>query len=352
MNFLKHHPLFASIMTVLVVVIALEALYLQFVLRPELATARNDVRERIDEIESLQRQKPAPDEQNLRLARADFAQNADVLSTMLRVLNVSGPDDLDFFKSEPPTSSDAWFEISQFVDRMTAEARKANVEIKPDERFGFSAYTFEGPDAPYIRNVYRQHRIIEYLLGKLFAARPAALLGVQREEPSPVTPVTPGAAATPASPAPAAARPAPGNTNTAGRAAPGEIFVIDPQVSARTPGYVDTMAFRVSFSGQTAALRGFMNALAAPEIPLVVRSVEVVEGNPAPDRSAPNQNARSPAPPRNPFGPAAASTAAPAVNSAAVPIVAENASVFTVTVELFEVKIRAPNNAAVAAASP
>lgn len=336
MKFLKRHPLFAAIIAVIAVVLAAEIWYVQ-AFRTAAAKAEAEVHQRIADIERYQRQQPAPNDQNLRAAREDFAQNAEVLATMLRVLNVTGPDDLAFFQGEPTTRPDAWFEISQFVDRMTSEARKTNVALNPDERFGFATYTFEGPEMPYVRGVYRQHRIVEYLLGKLFAARPSALLGVQREQPL--------VQADPEAPAPKpGAAPVRAPSSGSGTADNGEIFVIDPQVSARTTGYVDTMAFRIKFSGQTTSLRGFMNALAAPDIPLVVRSVEVVENANQTDRtgtSAPVADR-----PRNPFGGNPVSDTAQPANNAAVPIVPENASVFTVTVELFEVKIRAPKIAA------
>lgn len=339
MNFIKRHPLFTTIIAAFVLLILGEAWYV-YMLRAEVVAAEQDVRQRIAEIESLQRRKPAPVADNLRVARDDFAQNAEVLATMLRVLNVTGPDDLEFFKGEPATRPDAWFEISQFVDRMTSEARKSNVRLNADERFGFAAFTFEGPEPAYIRSVYRQHRIVEYLLGKLFAARPRALLAVQREQPLPV-----GETAA----APTAPRPAPLQNQGGPNTGAGEIFVIDPQVSARTPGYVDTLAFRIIFSGQTNSLRGFMNALAAPDIPLVVRSVEVTQGSTAAATSPGADSNRRPRP-ANPFSNTAAPAAGsdPAVSQAVVPIVPENDSVFTVTVELFDVKIRAPQVTATA----
>lgn len=343
MNFVKRHPLFTVILAIFALLIAGEA-WLVFILRTQVAGAERQVRDRIQEIEQLQRQNPAPIDENLRLARDDLAQNAEVLTTMLSVLNVTGPDDLSFFKGEPATRPDAWFEISQFVERMTNEAKKSSVEHKPDERFGFSAYAFEGPEPAHIRSVYRQHRIVEYLLQKLFAARPRSLLAVQREEP--LAQATAPAASAPGTAAPA--RPAASQGNASGVTS--ELFVLDPQVSARTPGYVDSMAFRVIFSGHTSALRGFMNALAAPDIPLVVRSVEVSEGNSAASRSSASP-AASPAParPANPFsGAAAAAGSPPPASKTSIPIVAENASVFTVTVELFDVKIRAPQATATA----
>jgi hypothetical protein len=347
-KFVKRHPVFVTIVALLVLVIMAEVFYV-YVLRSRVTSAEQDVHRRIAEIDQLQRQKPTPMGENLRLARDDAARSGEVLANMLHVLNVTGPDDLDFFKGEPTTRPDAWFEISQFVDRMTNEARTSNVELKPDERFGFTAFANEGPEPAFIRSVYRQHRIIEYLLGKLFAARPRALIAVQREEPAPL--VAAGGAAAPApSPTPAP-RSVAGSRSQPGGGTIGEIFVIDPQVSARTPGYVDTLAFRIIFSGQTTSLRGFMNALAAPDIPLVVRSVEVAENaasaTPRPGAPLPAAS-RSP----NPFvRPPPATPAQPATSTAAVPIVAENVSVFTVTIELFDVKIRAPQVTA-SAASP
>jgi hypothetical protein len=340
-SFIRRHPVFTTIMVLFALLIAGEIWYLRL-LRGEVAVAERAVHERIAEIEQIQQRKPAPTNENVQAARTDFAQQAEVLATMLRVLNVTGPDELEFFRGEPATRPDAWFEVSQFVDRMTKEARKANVQLRPDERFGFSAYTYEGPEPAYIQSVYRQHRIVEYLLGRLFAARPRALIGVQREEPRPLD-ATPEAAGQPKGPTPA--RAASGGASTT----MSEIFAIDPQVSARTPGYVDTLAFRVIFSGHTSSLRAFMNALAAPDIPLVVRSVEVREGSRglAADERDRGQNR-----PANPFQRRTASereTTEP--SREIVPIVAENASEFTVTIELFDVKIRAPE-VAIATAGP
>jgi hypothetical protein len=65
------------------------------------------------------------------------------------------------------------------------------------------------------------------------------------------------------------------NSNPANAATPKDTFTIDPLVSARVPGAVDTMAFRFKFIAYSDTLRGFLDALAKFEYPLVVRSVEV-----------------------------------------------------------------------------
>ncbi len=325
MSTLRNHPVFAALMLALVVLIG-AGVWLDLRGRSREAALAEQLRQRIDEVDRFQRQRPAPNDVNLRGARADLADNAGTLATMLRALNVVGADELEYFKGEPASRTDAYFDIAQFVDRMRTGAGEAGVKLAADERFGFSLYTNEGPEPGLIQPVYRQRRIVEYLLRALFDARPRALLSVQREEPLRVDGAAPDGA-----PAP---RSAPNSGASTG--ATGDLFTIDPQVSARTPGYVDTIAFRIAFSGQTAALRGFMNALAAPEIPLVVRSVEVDSAPTAGPRPGDRENA----PPPTVFG---IPVAPPdRVAEGAIPIVAENDSRFTVTLEMFEVKIRPP----------
>jgi hypothetical protein len=325
-KFIKTHPLFTAIMAVFALLIAGEVWLLLSSQTKERRFA-GQLEERLAEIDRLQRQRPAPTDANLRATREDFAQHAEVLATMLRVLNVVGPDELDYFRGEPTGRTDAYFDLAQFVDLMGKAAAEAGVQVRPNERFGFSAYEREGPEPEIIRSVYRQRRIVEYLLRALFAARPRALVGVQREEPLRITPAgTPPAPARPSAP------------QGAGAAGAGDIFVVDPQVSARTPGYVDTIAFRIIFSGQTASLRGFMNALAVPDLPLVVRSVEVdpMQADSTRGRSAPGTGGR----PSAAIGRAQPATAAELPPT--IPIVEENDARFTVTIEFFEVKIRAP----------
>ena len=306
--------------------IAAEVWYV-IVLRREERVLERDLNQKIAEIERLQRQRPGPTDENLRRARQDIAQNAEVLTGMLGSLNVGGPDELEYFRGEPSGRTEAFFDIAQFVDAMRANAAKSGVIVRPDERFGFSAYTHEGPEPELIRPVYRQRRIVEYLLTALLPARPRTLVSVQREDPATIARDDRKAAA-PA--APVAQRPGPAAGASGGAGPSSEIFTIDPQVSARTPGYVDTMAFRLTFTGQTASLRGFMNALAIPEIPLVVRSVEVEPLHAEAARSARDtRTARDP------------QAATPSDHA----IVADNESRFVVTIELFEVKLRAPETA-------
>ncbi len=114
-------------------------------------------------------------------------------------------------------------------------------------------------------------------------------------------------------------------------------FSIDPAVSARVPGAIDTLAFSITFRGYTDALREFLNRLAQFELPIVVRSVEV---------ERPSGSETVVAPPRRNepedifarFG-GEESEAQPDRNEGQgpVPVIEENISEFTVLLEFIEV---------------
>jgi hypothetical protein len=147
---------------------------------------------------------------------------------------------------------------------------------------------------------------VQYLVEALIEARPQSLLAVQRERPLTAAQrmernqLSTTGALPPAAPA--------------ARGGQAEDFLeLDPALSLRMPGRVDSDAFRLEFTGQTAALRTFLNTLAAFKLPVIVRSVEV---EPVATGAAP-------------VGPAGAS----GPSGAPVPLVAQNSSRFAVTVE-------------------
>lgn len=334
MSFFKIHPIFSAVISVLVAVVGAEIWYL-WSLRADEAALESATEQKIGQINMLQRQNPALTDDNLILAKENLEQSNVVFATMLRSLGVTRQDELEYFRDEPASDIDAYFDISTFVDAMRAEAQEAGVSVSPSGQFGFATHKNVGPEPPYIRIVYRQRRILEYLLRRLIAARPQAIVSVQRERPA-----VAGDSAVAARPPTRGSIGQPGpRASTPAAGAASDFFVVDPQVSARTPGYVDTMAFRLVFVGQTAALREFMNALAAPGLPLVVRSVEVqtsgAEGSGSDTRSNGGSTGN-----RGDRGDARVNgNPEPEAVSANVPIVAENDGQFTVTVEMFEVMI-------------
>lgn len=155
--------------------------------------------------------------------------------------------------------TDAFFDLADFVRRMRERAGRAGVSVRAGEHFGFSAYGHAGPESNLIAPVLRQRQIAGYLLEELLTSRLQKLVGVQRAR----LPRIKGEAS-------AAAQSEDGDLR-----AGGDVFEIDPRLSIREPGVIEATAFRVTFVGHTAALRGFLNRLAAGGIPVAIRSVEV-----------------------------------------------------------------------------
>jgi hypothetical protein len=152
----------------------------------------------------------------------------------------------------PTDSTDAFFALTAFDERMAQQAKAAGVEIADDERFGFATYARSGPEKELIPAVHAQRLLVEKVLDRLFAAHPEQLVGVARERPAIKNPPT---------------------ETTAANAAK-DFFSFTPQHAARTEGRMGSSAIRVSFVSDTTVLREFVNSLVECEPLLLVRGME------------------------------------------------------------------------------
>jgi len=241
---------------------------------------------------------PAPTPENARVIEADVARGNSALAATEAECRGGNPGmDPSQMPAAVATRTDVFFALADFVEKARQRAVRLGVVLGLDERFGFSAYANEGPDPRVIPAVQRQRAIIEYLAAALLEARPQQLLAIQRERPD-------GAAGTPA-----------------GAMGPGmrDLFAIERTASARARGLVDTTAFRLVFTGQTAALRKLLNKLAGFDLPILVRGIEVEPASAAETGSSPGRDA----------------LVSPAIGTA-LPLVMTKLSKFTVTVEFIE----------------
>lgn len=159
-------------------------------------------------------------------------------------------------RAAPDNTTDAFFDLAVFSERMRARAREMGVVLKPDERFGFADYASTGPANGKVRAVHAQRVLVAYLLEKLFAAGPHELVSVERER------VEEGQRDDSAR-----VRGLGGHTS--------DYFELERRLTMRVPGLINTTAFRVGFKGMTETLRAFLNALAQAEVPNAIRSVDV-----------------------------------------------------------------------------
>jgi hypothetical protein len=325
----KNHPVFYSIIAVL----GLAALAGGWGVYDRSSVAQKNatlLAQKRGELSALLGSSPAPTEESKAAVEADLRRTEIALSTMHEELKGRGPTAEALRSATVPSEpTDLFFNITTFVEKTREKAQAANIKIKADERFGFSAYASAGPDRDLIGQVFRQRQVSEYLLDALIEAGPAELVSVQRERP-----ITRAERELIAS---GQALPPQPTGNTQG---PGDLFQIDSRITARVAGFVNATAFRLTFNGETDSLRSFLNKLATFELPLVVRSVEV-------EPIAKSATATNAAPAANNlnsiFGtPVAAAAAQPAKPK---PLVEKPLSKFTVTVELIDL-VEAPTTEA------
>ena len=350
MSFFRKNPLFALGLTLcgLLVLGELGLIYERFAASRE-ATAKLQKRE--GDLATMAVLTPPPNRDVATAIEGDLAKAKAALASMQGELKGRGPAAEKIRGAKMPgTRTDAYFDLATFVEKTREAARKNEVDVRPEAaRFGFATYANEGPVADHIEPVFRQRQIAQYLTDALIEAKPRAILAVKRER-------TLGKAEREARAA-ALANNEPAPEVSSGEDGP-DYFTIDPRVTARVPGFIDTQPFRFVFTGQTAALRTFLNRLASFELPVLVREVEV---DPATnEESVAAAVAEDPAP--GEAGGAGASSvvlsAVPAPKVAAkpaardvraptsTPIVSKPLSKYTVTVEFIELVTPPPAPAA------
>lgn len=298
MTWRKRNPVIALALLVCVGAVTGQALFLRKLWQQQ-RRASVTLEQRQQERNWLARQSPAPSEENVSALEADVVAAELNLANLRAALQGKGR----WLADAPQRPLDAYFGLATLVERMRALAVRQQIVLRPDECFAFATYANEGPAVDHLVAVHRQRTIVEHLVESLFEARPRALLAAQREYP--LTEAQRVAQrATPDSEAVRAER-------FSGQA--GDFFTADPRLRLRVAGLVESEAFRLEFTGQTKTLRTFLNTLSVYRLPLVVRSVEV-----------------------EPLPAEGGGVTEPGFD-AAVPLVGQTFSKFTVVVEFVEV---------------
>ena len=364
MSVFRKNPLFATVITVCCLLVAGE-LALAYERYAASRAAAKRLAERKSNLEGMSQLTPPPTREVAKAIEADLAKAQVALESMQGELKGRGPAAERIRNAKIPAArTDAYFDLATFVEKTRELARRHEVEVRPEAaRFGFASFANEGPVQDHIEPVFRQRQIAQYLVETLIEAKPRAILSVRRERTLSKAEREARAAAAAGGEQPA---------EILGEDGP-DYFTIDPRVSARTAGYIDTIAFKFVFTGQTAALRTFLNRLASFELPVLVREFEV---DPATPEEATAQAVQEEAAPVNEAAPApvpntaasvllsvdassapkasAAKSAAPRAPRApvALPIVSKPLSKYTVTVEFVELVTPAPATADGVAPAP
>ena len=180
MDWIKRSPLLAAVLVILLAGVGAEIWLLQQV-RSDAQRSRVALEQKIQERDWLARQSPAPSAENQQAIEAELGAAKKAVAELRTALK--GKEANWLAKAAPAKAIDAYFDIAGFVEKMRAQAARAQVMIKPDEHFGFSSHANEGPELDLLPAVYRQRLVLQRLLDEILAARPRALLSVQRERP-------------------------------------------------------------------------------------------------------------------------------------------------------------------------
>ncbi len=271
----------------------------------------------VRDLESLLSLYPAPSEANLNLARADLEAFRNALETSLAIFDSA---------NQLSVSSDAIEvlpKIQGLIVDFRREAGRVGIAIPPEAAFGFDRYeeSVEPPPAESISLLDKQIQILDYLIGILMTTSPEAIVDIEREYVEAGDP----------------------NTRDNGVPVP-EVdgtFAIDEAVTARIPETVHTLAFRLTFSGYTESLRRLLNTLGKFEYPLVVRSVGVRPTTEDRRQRAGSINATGGSPFASLFGSSDEAVRPDEGGEegvlAQLPIIEDNLSEYSVTVEYIEV---------------
>ncbi len=348
MSWFRKYPFFAFGLTVCAL-LALAELGLTYERWAASREAVKNLAQRKSDLGAMATLTPAPTREIAKAIEADLAKAQASLASMQTELKGRGPAAERLRAAKVPAArTDAFFDLATFVERTRELAKKNEVEVRPEAaRFGFAAYANVGPDEKHIDPVFRQRLVAQFLVESLVEAKPRALLAVKRErtvtkdERDARNAALQRGEPPPEPPPDAVIEDSP------------DYFVVDPRVTARVGGYIDTTGFQFVFVGQTAALRNFLNKLAAFELPVLVREVEVdiptgeelAVAPPADDGAPAAGEGSAPAAPSVVLAPGApavpaAKTAASARSARPVtpptPIVSKPYAKFTVTVEFVE----------------
>ena len=277
---------------------------------------------------SNSRELPSPSKENVELAEQNVIDLQNTRTAHER--DLMGQGNLGLTDPNDPNFE---FSVQQKIRSYALKMRNICATSKPPIKlddgsvndFGFSNYVSRSTttnNQELAAAIDKQRAILEYLVEKLLESKIHRLISVKRENlESKFNP----------------------NMTIANE----DVFFLDPLVTARVEGAINTYAFRLEFAGHTECLRLFFNRLSKFELPVVVRDVNIErelnfeeEEEEEEEEEMELVPGESPFPGSSPFptpGGANPGAVAPELKKPAPkPVVEKNVSVFAITIEFVE----------------
>jgi len=195
-----------------------------------------------------------------------------------------------------------------------AEGALSQVIIPDEFAFGFDEFYSEA-DVPTsvaeVIHLNNQRQILEYLVNILIESSPESIVAVARE---------------------------PFGENTKQKNISDSLFTVDPAMTTAREGAIETLGFKLVFTGDSNSLRVFLNKLNRFDYPVVVRSVDVERPSGSETTAAPRESNQL----EDIFGVFSSNDSSLEEKKAAAdelskPVIQGNTSQFSIVIEYFQI---------------
>ena len=259
MNFFEKYPIFSTVCTMSALAF-IAGLVLSFMAAGSLSDAETKMKRARSQFQSAQATTPSSVIENVEALDANLADLEGAFQEAVSRLESTRPFEL-------AGDSDVLLPtILKYVRDFQARAKASpHITAKDDEAFGFSNYARGGvkpPPQDIVPIVDKQRQILTYIVQRLFDAA--------NESKEDITILSVGRKLVEQVEDPQAR----GNNSRRGKRN-ADSFIIDDAVTAKVDGAIETLAFKIEFSGYTEPLRLFIESMSDFDLPVVIRSVEV-----------------------------------------------------------------------------
>jgi len=255
-------------------------------------------------------------------APAALVSSNEVLRSLIEEQSNALADAWELRRGTLPRDSTAlFFKLAELTEQNRKRARAMGVELREDERFGFSEFSRQGPEDGILEAVNAQAVLQFLILDDLWEARPARLLDVQRtwvsDGGSVQEPIDPWSDV----------------PNPPQMPKLDDLYKTDVSRTV-CPDGIRSFRFRYEFEGYSASLRRWLAALQSETLPVYAVAVSVEPAEAVSSRKESVKTGAGRADTReNPFLVFEEEQARESSEPKAVPIIRENLSHFTVEIE-------------------
>lgn len=312
MAFFSRNPIFYTLALLLVGACLYGAFYLVR-LGKELSVLENSYETKASQYDRYLDNSPSPTRSNLEAIEENYRELYSIFEETMRILKLNTFNTEELYGRTPESRADWSFALHKYKENARYAALSNSIELAANADFGFERYAKATPPAEEMESVHQQIVVSSILLDTLFDSGIRSFTKLQRGV------------------FPERGRPTGINRRADDKLFnEGDRFTVLPGQSLRESGTIDSYVFRVVFSGQSIALRRFLNHLGDSNLPFVVRGIEADLSSEGGEKRGLESFAS------RPFS---GSQNEIDLDRKSVPIISDNTSLFVVTIEFLRLAV-------------